>query len=146
MKKFLALLVCIGAFALAFFLFSPPAKTNGTIDVIAEATTNQKMIDDTKKTATFFKQFLTEDMHTALTRDIKIVICPTKESYTSVLQREIHLSKDNAVRQSKLSAGISNDKFHAIALNGAAEKMPKRKRQYIRVVREIFSSLPASSR
>jgi hypothetical protein len=143
LKKFLALLVCIGAFALAFFLFSPPAKTNGAIQVIAEATTNQKMIDDTQKTATFFKQFLAEDMHIELTRDVKIVICPTKESYTTVLHREIHLSKDNAIRQSKLSAGISNDKFHAIALNGAAEKMKTPQNSTSAIAHELFHQVQA---
>jgi len=143
LKKILALLICIGAFALAFFLFSPPAKTNGTIEVIAEATTNQKMIDDTKKTATFFKQFLTEDMHIELTRDVKILICPTRESYTTVLQREIHLPKDNAIRQAKLSAGISNDKFHMVALNGAAEKMKTPQNSTSAIAHELFHQVQA---
>lgn len=143
MKKFLTLLVCIGAFALAFFLFSPPAKNNGTIEVISETTTNQKMIDDTKKTATFFKQFLTEDMHIELTRDIKVMICPTKESYTSVLQRDIHLSKANAIRQSKLSAGISNDSFHTVALNGAAEKMKTPQNSTSTIAHELFHQVQA---
>ncbi|MDF2565114.1 MAG: hypothetical protein K0Q53_1509 [Massilibacillus sp.] len=143
MKKFFALLVCISAFALAFFLLSPPAKTNGTIHVIAEATTNQKMIDDTKKTTTFFKQFLAEDMHIELTRDVKIVICPTKESYNTVLQRDIHLSKDNALRQAKLSAGISNDKFHTIALNGTAEKMKTPQNSTSAIAHELFHQVQA---
>lgn len=143
MKKILALFVSIAVLILALFLFTPPAKTNGAIEVIAEATANQSMVETTKKTADSFKQFLKEDMQIELTRDVKVHISPTKENYATILQKEIHLSKNSAMKQAKLSAGISNDKFHVIALNGSAEKMKTPQTSVAAIGHELFHQVQA---
>ncbi|WP_110954517.1 hypothetical protein [Anaerosinus massiliensis] len=124
MKKFLVLLLfCIGILVAAFFFFFPSENGTGKIDIISRGKMNQSLIENTQKTTVLFKQFLKAEMKLELTRDIKLLLCSTQEEYTNVLAQEIHLPKDKAMRQGKLSAGISNDKLHMVALNGAANKM-----------------------
>lgn len=91
---------------------------NGFADlkVVAEPGADPAHVEMVQKTVSVFNDILSVDMGVTLNRDVKIFVCPTRESYSMVLQRELGQSFDVAERNSKVTGGFSGGQSNAIAI------------------------------
>jgi hypothetical protein len=113
------------------------------IKVIAEPNSDPAMVADVERAVDVFNQVLKEDMNVTLTRDVKIFICPTQQSYMDVLHRELKLSQDKAEHESKITGGLSNWQLGRIALNGATQALSSPRNRNFNTAHELFHQAQA---
>lgn len=107
-------------------------------ELFYEHGTDKDMVRDVQKTLDSFNQILSADMNVALTRRIKVYICPTQENYTRVLERELNYSTSAAKRTAGVTGGISGDKANTVALNGSAGIMNNSYGRTYSTAHEVF--------
>lgn len=90
------------------------------ITVIAEPGTDPVHTAMVQKTVDTFNAILNNEMGVTLDNDVRVFVCPTRESYRDVLRRELGFSPDAAERHSAITGGFSNDKARAVAVKIAA--------------------------
>ncbi|WP_346355377.1 hypothetical protein [Azotosporobacter soli] len=127
----------------AFLLFASPAIALGAIRVLPENGADAAMLADVQKTALLFNQVLQEDMKLELTRDVTLIVCPSRENYAAVLQREFKMKPDKAAREAALTGGMSSDRFQVVALNGGSTIMRSAQGRASDAGHELFHQLQA---
>jgi hypothetical protein len=76
--------------------------------VIAEPGARELDIINVNKGIAIFNDIVKESLKTSLTREISIFLCPTRENFAAVLQRELDFSEEKALQYSRLFFGVSS--------------------------------------
>jgi len=121
----------------------PEKQSPGIFQIVAQDGTDAVMQDDVQKTADLFNQVLQADMNVTLNRDIKIFICPTKEQYASVLQKEFHMKEKNIDREAQVTGGMANADLKVVALNGYSNNMHLSQNRVATMGHELFHQVQA---
>ena len=110
-------------FGLCLFLVCLSLPALAAIKVVSEPGADTAMVEDVQKTIDVFNSILKVDMGTELTRDVSVIICPTRESYAGVLRRELGQSQEMAERNAAVTGGMSGGSRLVVAINGGAAKV-----------------------
>lgn len=112
-RGFLRAVFLLGA---ACWIIVAPNPGSAELKVVAEPETDPAHVEMVQKTVNAFNESLRVDMGITLDRNVKVFICPTRESYRQVLQRELGQSSADAERISKVSGGFSSGQSNAVAV------------------------------
>lgn len=99
-KRVIALLVVF----CSILLFSQPAFA--AIKIFEEAGVDSLAAQDIRFAAAAFEQLLKDEMGTTLKQDVSLYICPDRDSYLRVRQREFREKKDVAEKADKTFGGV----------------------------------------
>ncbi len=108
------------------------------ITVIPEPGTDPAKVALVQKTVDTFNTILDTEMGVTLDNDVRVFICPTRESYRDVLRRELGFSPDAAEKQSTLTGGFSNDKARAVVIKLDTAGNAAAGRAYFVTAHELF--------
>jgi len=145
-KFLLSICIIFGLLSGVAFYFDtiwPEKQSPGIFQVVAQDGTDAVMQEDVQKTADLFNQILQADMNITLNRDIKIFICPTKEQYAAVLQKEFHMKEKTLDREAQVTGGMANADLKVIALNGYSNNMHLSQNRVATMGHEMFHQVQA---
>lgn len=114
MKRFIRFYFMILA---ACWFMAAPNIGFAALTVVAEPGADPAHVEMVQKTVDVFNDILRIDIAVTLDRDVRVFVCPTRESYQQVLQRELGQSSAEAERISKVSGGFSRGQSNAVAVS-----------------------------
>lgn len=124
---------------IAFLAFLVPSIGDAALRVVSEPGTDPTYIEMAQNTVNAFNNILQADMGLILERDVNIFICPTRESYRKVLERELSQSPSEAERISKVTGGFSRGQSNAVAVHfDLSNGVKAEQRAYFTVAHELF--------
>ena len=126
---------------LAWAILLLPCPAWAAMRVIGEAGTNPQHQAMVQKTVDLFNGILQHDMGVTLEQDVRIFLCPTRDSYRQVLQRELGQNTEQAARNAPITAGFSSYATRAIALKMDVAASSSGMRAYKTTAHELFHQL-----
>lgn len=98
-------------------LFSFQSVVYGAVTVLPEPNTDPELLEIVQKVVDSFNEIVEKKLNQTFTRDVKIFVCPDRDSYAKVLETEFGLEKKVAERRAKLSDGMANSRKNIVAIN-----------------------------
>lgn len=123
------------------WLAAAPQATQAAIAVIAEPGADPAHLAMVQKTVDTFNQIIGGEMGVTLDRDVRVYVCPTRDSYRDVLRRHFSLSPDQADRSAKASGGFSSGTAKAVAVHFDAAGGAAPLRAYTTTAHELVHQL-----
>lgn len=118
------------------------ASAWAAIQVIPEPGADPAHIAIVQKTVDSFNTIVGAEMGVTLNNDVRVFVCPTRDSYRAVLIREIGQKPDVAERSAKSTSGMSGGRSKAVAINfGAYASEAASARAYKTTAHELFHQL-----
>lgn len=105
------------AFLLAGGLVGLPNLGYTSMQVIAEPGMDPTYVGMVQKTVDAFNEVVQQEVGTTLEQDVKVFVCPTRDSYKLVLQREMGQNSADADRIAAVSGGFSRGGSNVVAVN-----------------------------
>jgi len=102
---------------LLLILISFPSVAFGAVTVMPEPNTDPELLEVVQKVVDSFNEIVEKKLNQTFTRDIKIFVCPDRDSYAKVLEKEFELVKEVAERRAKFSDGMASVKKNIVAIN-----------------------------
>lgn len=102
---------------LLLVLMSFQSVVYGAVTIIPEPNTDQELVKIVQKVVDSFNGIVEEKLNQTLTRDVKIFVCPDRDSYAKVLEKEFEMVKEVAERRAKFSDGMANSEKNIVAIN-----------------------------
>lgn len=111
------------------------------IHVIEEPGVDAVMAKNVRTVVASFDQLIAEEMKVTLNHDVKVIIAPSQSAYAIVLQRELGQSREVAERNAKVTGGLSNTRYQAVALKGDSNSMKSLGSVATIVAHELFHQI-----
>jgi hypothetical protein len=102
---------------LVLALLSFQSIVYGAVTVLPEPNTNPELLEIVQKVVDSFNEIVEKKLNQTFTRDVKIFVCPDRDSYAKVLEIEFEMIKEMAQRRAKFSDGMANWKKNIVAIN-----------------------------
>ncbi|MDR7865815.1 MAG: hypothetical protein RIN56_03300 [Sporomusaceae bacterium] len=110
--------------------------------VIPEPGADPAHVAIVRKTVDSFNTIVGAEMRVTLNNDVRVFVCPTRDSYRAVLIRELGQKPDVAERSAKSTSGMSGGRSKAVAINfGAYGSEAASARAYKTTAHELFHQL-----
>ncbi len=103
-KRFRTQLVAVLVMFCSFLVFTQPAAA--AVKVFEEAGVDSLAAQDIRSAVEAFEQLLKNEMATVLRQEVSLYICPDRDSYVRVRQREFREAKDVAEKADKTFGGV----------------------------------------
>lgn len=116
------------------------ATASAAVRIVEDAGVDSLAAQDIRFAVDAFDQVLKNEMNATLTQDVSIFICPDRDSYLRVRQRELLESKDVAEKSDKVFGGVwySSGRFGAIILDLSNPAMRTGQDRTAAVGRQLF--------
>lgn len=92
--------------ALLCTLLLSAAPAAAAVRIFEEPGVRPEMAQDVRSAVSSFEQLLKDEMGTSLTQDVSLYICPSRDSYLRIWQREFRVNKDSAEKSDKVFGGL----------------------------------------
>ena len=116
------------------------ASASAAVKVFEEPGVDSLASQDVRAAVDAFEQLLKDEMNASLTRDISIYVCPSRDSYLQVRQREFRETKDVAEKSDKVFGGVwyTSGHFGVIILDLSNPAMRTGQDRVSAVGRQLF--------
>ena len=130
------------AFLIALLLLIAAQLTAcAAVNVVAEPGASPAHVAMVQKTVDTFNAVVREDLGAALARDVRVFVCPDRDSYRAVLGRELGLSPDIAARSAKVTIGFYAVRTSSVAVHFDITGSSAERRAYKATAHELFHQL-----
>ncbi|HWQ62195.1 MAG TPA: hypothetical protein VN521_07780, partial [Negativicutes bacterium] len=111
------------------------------ITVIAEPGADPAHVAMVQKTVDSYNEIVSKDMGATLDRDVRVFVCPDRDSYRVVLSRELGLSPAIAARNAKITIGFYAVRTSSVAVHFDIKGSTAERRAYKATAHELFHQL-----
>jgi hypothetical protein len=112
-----------------------------SIKVVAEPGADPAHVAMVRKTVDAFNTIVSQDLGATLDRDVRVFVCPDRDSYRAVLSRELGLGPDNAARNAKITVGFYAVRTSSVAVHFDIKGSSAERRAYKATAHELFHQL-----